>query len=41
MAVRIVSGVALAFGALTILSSGLALFGGPQVQAAAGNAIPS
>ena len=36
----IAAGIAVAFGALTILSGGLALFGGPAAQAAAGNAVP-
>lgn len=40
MGIWIAGGVALAFGALTILSGGRALFGGPEAQAAAGNAVP-
>lgn len=32
--------VALAFGALTVLSGGRALFGGADAQAAVGNAVP-
>jgi len=34
------AGIALAFGALTILSGGRTLFAGPEVQAAAGNVVP-
>ena len=37
---RIVAGVALVFGALTIVSGGRVLFGGPAAQAAAGNVVP-
>lgn len=37
---RIVAGFALVFGALTIVSGGRVLFGGPAAQAAAGNAVP-
>jgi len=36
----IAAGVAIGFGALTIVSGGLALFGGPAAQSAAGNAVP-
>ena len=36
----IAAGIAIGFGALTILSGGLALFGGATAQAAAGNAVP-
>lgn len=36
----IAAGLALAFGALTLLSGGQALFGGAAAQAAAGNAVP-
>lgn len=36
----IAAGIAIVFGALTIVSGGLALFGGPAAQAAAGNAVP-
>lgn len=36
---RLVAGFALIFGALTILSGGRVLFGGPEAQAAAGNAV--
>lgn len=36
----IAAGIALVFGALTIVSGGMALFGGPAAQAAAGNAVP-
>lgn len=32
--------VALAFGALTVLSGGRALFGSAEAQAAVGNAVP-
>ncbi|MDO9524603.1 MAG: hypothetical protein Q7J57_03535 [Gemmobacter sp.] len=35
----IAAGIAIAFGALTVVSGGLALFGGPAAQAAAGNAV--
>ena len=38
--VRIAAGVAVAFGALTILSGGRVLFGGAAAQEAAGNAVP-
>jgi len=34
------AGIAVVFGALTIFSGGLALFGSPAAQAAAGNAVP-
>lgn len=37
---RIAAGVAVLFGVLTVLSGGLALFGGAAVQAAAGEAVP-
>ncbi|MBU2485888.1 MAG: hypothetical protein KKG78_12465 [Alphaproteobacteria bacterium] len=36
---RIVAGFALIFGVLTIVSGGRVLFGGPEAQAAAGNAV--
>lgn len=36
---RIVAGFALVFGILTIVSGGQVLFGGPEAQAAAGNAV--
>ncbi len=36
----ITAGIALVFGALTIVSGGRALFGDPAAQAAAGNAVP-
>ena len=36
----IVAGIAVVFGALTILSGGRALFGDAATQAAAGNAVP-
>ncbi len=36
---RIVAGLALVFGILTIVSGGQVLFGGPEAQAAAGNAV--
>ncbi len=38
--VRIAAGVAVAFGALTILSGGRVLFGGAASQEAAGNVVP-
>ena len=38
--VRIAAGVAVAFGALTILSGGRVLFGGAAAQDAAGNVVP-
>ncbi len=34
------AGIAVVFGALTIFSGGLALFGGAAAQAAAGNVVP-
>lgn len=37
---RVVTGVAVVFGALTVMSGGSALFGGAAAQAAAGNAVP-
>lgn len=37
---KIAGVVATAFGLLTILSGGSALFGGPEARAAAGNAVP-
>lgn len=37
---RIVAGVAVVFGVLTILSGGRALFGGVAAQAAAGDSVP-
>ena len=36
---RLVAGFALIFGILTIVSGGRVLFGGPEAQAAAGNAV--
>jgi hypothetical protein len=36
----IAAGIAIAFGALTVVSGGTALFGGAAAQAAAGNAVP-
>jgi len=36
----IAAGIAIVFGALTIVSGGLALFGGPAAQATAGNSVP-
>lgn len=36
---RLVAGFALIFGALTIVSGGRVLFGGPEAQAAAGNVV--
>lgn len=36
----IAASVAVIFGVLTIVSGGLALFGGPDARAAAGNAVP-
>ncbi|MBV1722489.1 MAG: hypothetical protein KUA43_03505 [Hoeflea sp.] len=35
-----VAGLALVFGALTIVSGGRVLFGGPEMLAAAGNTVP-
>lgn len=37
---RIAAGIAIGFGVLTVVSGGLALFGGPAAQAAAGNSVP-
>jgi hypothetical protein len=37
---RIAAGIAIVFGALTILSGGRALFGGPEATAAVGAAVP-
>lgn len=37
---RIASVIAVAFGALTIVSGGTALFGGPEARAAVGDAVP-
>lgn len=37
---RIAAVIALAFGALTVFSGGTALFGGPEVRAAVGDAVP-
>jgi hypothetical protein len=37
---RIAAGIAIVFGALTILSGGRALFGGPEARAAVGAAVP-
>lgn len=37
---RVAAGIAIAFGALTIVSGGKALFGSPAAQAAVGNAVP-
>lgn len=36
----IIAGIAVVFGAVTILAGGRALFGGPAAQAAVGNAVP-
>jgi len=36
----IAAGIAIVFGALTIVSGGVAMFGGPAAQATAGNAVP-
>lgn len=36
----IAAGIALAFGALTLVSGGRVLFGAPETRAAAGNAVP-
>lgn len=36
---RVVSGIAIVFGALTVFSGGRALFGDAQAQAAVGNAV--
>lgn len=38
--IRIAAGVAVAFGALTIVSGGWVLFGGTAAQEAAGNVVP-
>ncbi|CTQ34334.1 hypothetical protein [Jannaschia rubra] len=38
--VRIAAGVAVAFGAVTVLSGGRVLFGGTAAQEAAGDAVP-
>lgn len=37
---RIAAVIAVAFGALTIVSGGTALFGGPETRAAVGDAVP-
>jgi hypothetical protein len=37
---RIAAAIAVAFGALTIVSGGTALFGGPEARAAVGDAVP-
>ena len=37
---RIAAGIAVVFGVLTIVSGGMALFGGAAAEAAAGNAVP-
>ena len=37
---RIASGIAVVFGALSIVSGGAALFGGPSAQAVAGDVVP-
>lgn len=37
---RVAAGVAIPFGALTVVSGGMALFGGQAAQDAAGNAVP-
>lgn len=37
---RIAAGIAVAFGALTVVSGGTALFGGPEARAAVGDAVP-
>ncbi|MEZ5776978.1 MAG: hypothetical protein R3E44_01310 [Paracoccaceae bacterium] len=39
-ALRIAAGVALVFGALTIISGGRALFGGAEARLAVGDAVP-
>lgn len=39
MSIKIAAVIAIMFGLLTILSGGLALFGGPAAQAAAGDAV--
>lgn len=39
-ALKIAAGVAVVFGALTVLSGGRALFGGIEARAAVGNAVP-
>lgn len=39
LGIRIAAVIAILFGLLTILSGGLALFGGPEAQAAAGDAV--
>ncbi|MHA6325856.1 hypothetical protein [Roseivivax sp. CAU 1753] len=39
-ALRVAAGVAVMFGAVTVLSGGRALFGGEAAQAAAGDAVP-
>ena len=38
--IRMAAAAAAAFGALTVVSGALALFGGAQAQAAVGNAVP-
>jgi hypothetical protein len=40
ISLKIAAIVALAFGVLTILSGGTALFGGPEARAAVGDAVP-
>lgn len=40
LVLKIAAFIAVLFGILTILSGGRALFGGPEAQAAAGNAVP-
>jgi hypothetical protein len=37
---RIAAGIAVAFGVLTVISGGTALFGGPAARAAVGDAVP-
>ena len=39
-ALMIAAGVAIVFGALTVLAGGRALFGGEEARAAVGNAVP-
>jgi hypothetical protein len=40
IALRVAAVVAVAFGALTVVSGGTALFGGPEARAAVGDAVP-
>jgi hypothetical protein len=37
---RVAAGIAIVFGALSVVSGGIALFGGPAAQSAAGNTVP-